>query len=209
MAKPRQVHNFRGRQIWLKPQQEAASFLYQEGFESYGLGVSMLGVGDQQYTVRQQTAVASFDVVVGKYGELKDSGGTWAGITCNAANLASVDNYTLDFDVKAIPGGRWVCTFRHSATGGYYLQHIPGSELRLRRFNAWDPLSGLVTIQNWDASSPVSVSHVRVILSGTNIRVKIDGGFDETKSDPTHSAGTIGFVSFGAGGWHVDNITVI
>lgn len=198
----------RGDVIHQAPAEEESgpTYLYgPETFEDYSIGQTMLGTGNNQYTVRLATAGVSFDVVAGKWGRLADLT-NWAGVTCNNSNLASATDYTIEFDIEdGLP--RWIVTFRHTASGGYVLQHLPGSQLKLGTCSGWSLITGLTWIKDWSSIAPATATHCKIVLSGTSINVQITPGFNETHINASKTNGTIGFGGY-SGDVEIDNIKV-
>lgn len=182
--------------------------VFSEDFESYTPVYSLLGTGDGTWTMRFATATGTFNAVTGVYGEIKDSSGVWASITSNDSSLTSLTNYELSVDVVSYPGGRAGIGGRITSSGGYWLQCIPGSELRLYKSTSWDALTGSTQLAQWDASSPATLTSLGLVFNGTTITVKANGATIGSHTDSSYSNGTIGLYAYGSGGWNCDNILV-
>ena len=187
---------------------------YSENFEEYTVGTSLIGAGDQQWTVRE-TTVSSWQVVAGKYGELHGSS-VDVEVSCNASALASLGDQTIDFDVASCPSYVVVFGFHVNSGGGYWIEvsQVLG-RFRLYSGTAWSRNFGVGTLlANWDVYAPAAdVEHIKITVVGNVITVKLASDAPHTYTDASnlHPTGTIsmhGYAYYSYTSWGIDNIVI-
>lgn len=183
----------------LKLRYGIATPIYSQTFEAYAIGTDLTGEG----WTKNGAGAGTFEVSAGKYGFFDTSPTTWGGTYTLDAGSAW-DNFQVVFDVKSY-ADRWIFAFRHNGSAAYYYLHIPGSNIaRLYKAASAMPTSASLISEN--LSAPGSVSSVKIVASGTSIKLYIDDVLVDDTTDASYSTGTIGVSGYGD--WEIDNIVV-
>jgi hypothetical protein len=181
--------------------------LYKETFENRSIGLDMTTT---YYTWHQYAAeTSSFSVVAGKYGEIKVDSGTWCGgYVLTSPDLSTFADGTIEADIISYASGRFIIGFRLGASGGYWLQCLPGTPTESKIWNSGlDFVTGSALVDAQDP--PSSVTSIKIVLSGTSIKIYYNGSSTPTHDiiDSAYLSGSIGVSGYQTG-WIMDNLHV-
>ena len=184
----------------------ATQTVYSETFESYSNATPMTPTAYTWY--QYSTDIGAFTAVTGMYGNVVCSSGSWAGGFQYNPGRHWTD-YTFECDVQAYASSRFIIGFRQSFLGGYWLQCLPGTQSHLFTGTA-DFISTQAVIDSQDTNVPSPITHVKIVLSGSSIKVYYNGSASpwHNITNTTYTTGTIAFSAY-TSGWQMDNITVV
>lgn len=177
--------------------------LYREKFD-YPIGTDMLTKG---YSWTQYlTEVGTFLTNASEQGEIKTTVANWAGgFTYDVGEIWT--DYDFYIDLVSY-GSRFIFGVRFTNVGGYWIQWLPSSQLRIFRGPKNFP-NGITLIGTYDSVAPATVSCWKVSVVGNSIKVYADNVFLFEHFDAVFSVGTFGLSNYQSPPSVVDNILVI
>jgi len=138
------------------------------------------------------------------------TGGSYVGAVSAVAGSSSWADYVFEFDVKKVSGSYFNVVFRYVDQNNYYLLEPSSDEVHIALFKK---VSGSFTelalprpLQN---TTPGTWYHYIIEVSGSSIKVWVDGVLKFDITDSTFSAGKIGVGAYVSSTVNFDNVKVM
>jgi hypothetical protein len=188
-------------------------YAHEEHFEGFAAETDLVGVGEDTFTYRPHLANTGTalvkDISSNKLVRFVTSDVGWGGFSYNGARALKVSdgiwrwrnkNNTVRTDV----------VFKWTAAGGYLLQWIASSELRLKKLAPnWEPVTGEAILDSNDPAAPATLDEIIVRCEGNRIRCYADKVLVFDYVDDTLASGTYGVRSAaGAAQKDIDDMSV-
>jgi len=159
----------------------------------------------------QWTNISGSGVIVDDAGNdvYQHTGGSYVGAVSAVAGSSSWTDYVFEFDVKKVSGSYFNVVFRYFDQNNYYLLEPSSDEVHIALFKkvggSFTELTSTRPLQN---TTPGTWYHYIIEVSGSSIKVWVDGVLKFDITDSAFSAGKIGVGAYVGSTVNFDNILV-